>query len=161
MAVKWWRQLALHCIIMAISNACPLCNTIKNMQLSVSIWCCQRTWLEVKCHEQNLLASLSYIPDRVTLSEGKTQAHKRSTVCSDKQRPVTGKTSSSVPVAILALSIIPCFQNISHGDACSVHIHLFWAVTETVSFVSTKTVFKFYLFLDLPNSPKGVFTLSW
>jgi hypothetical protein len=36
MAVKRWRQLALHCIIMAISNACPLCNTIKNKKLSTS-----------------------------------------------------------------------------------------------------------------------------
>jgi hypothetical protein len=32
--VKWWRKLAFHCIIMVISYACILHNTIKTKKLS-------------------------------------------------------------------------------------------------------------------------------
>jgi hypothetical protein len=34
--VKWWRKLAFHCIIMAVSNACILHNTIKTKKLNTS-----------------------------------------------------------------------------------------------------------------------------
>jgi hypothetical protein len=123
--VKWWRKLAFHCIIMAVSNACILHNTIKTKKLSTpkfSQQVCSSMVLSVDDlaradnPSSSKIARLSqHFPDRVPLSEGKMNAQRRCIVCSDKEKYLTGKvgkkdTSYQCSNCNVGQCITPCFK---------------------------------------------------
>ncbi|XP_047112014.1 piggyBac transposable element-derived protein 4-like [Schistocerca piceifrons] len=87
--VKWWRKLAVHCIIMAASKGCILHNIIKKKKLATSQFIqevCAALVLsagdstESFPHGSSKLARLSekHFPNHVNISEGKKKGQRSS-----------------------------------------------------------------------------------
>ncbi|XP_046986051.1 piggyBac transposable element-derived protein 4-like [Schistocerca americana] len=99
--VKWWRKLAFHCIIMAVSNGCILVNSINEKKLSTpkfiqevcNALVLQRGERIEDSHGSATIARLSqkHFPNREEMAEGKKKAQIRCVVCSGKQKNITGK----------------------------------------------------------------------
>ncbi|XP_047103633.1 piggyBac transposable element-derived protein 4-like [Schistocerca piceifrons] len=99
--VKWWRKLAFHGIIIAVSNGCILHNCINEKKLSTpkfiqevcTALVSQRGERIEDSHGSATNARLTkkHFPNRVEMAEGKKKAQRRCVVCSGKQKNITGK----------------------------------------------------------------------
>jgi hypothetical protein len=109
--VKCWRQLAFHCSVVAISNACLLHNTIETKELSTSKFVqrmCGNLVLAVDGmtvgdNSSSRFAHLlqKHSLHKVALSERNKKAQWRCISCSDKENIYRKTHLVSIPVEVL------------------------------------------------------------
>lgn len=130
-SVKWWRKLAFHLMVMAVTNATILYNKCFRKSVPVTHFiqkiCSELVTLEDastidKGRAQTARLAEKHFIEKIPIPEGQNKAQKRCKVCSEKGRNSTGKaarkcTSYQCSACKIGLCVEPCFR-LFHTKKC-------------------------------------------